>query len=83
MRTSSTAGPRFRNASSALLTAPCLLAALVTATSLAGCYRRVVGVKGDASSYDGKVYEPNLKPGEDNVVKGLFETRTVRPVEDP
>lgn len=61
----------------------CLLAALVASTSLTGCYRRVVGVKGDASSYDGKVYEPNLKPGEDNVVKGLFETRTVRPVEDP
>jgi hypothetical protein len=83
MRTSSPAGhpahrhPRHGQA----LT--CLFVALVAATSLAGCYRRVVGVKGDASSYDGKVYEPNLKPGEDNVVKGLFETRTVRPVEDP
>lgn len=48
-----------------------------------GCYRRVVGVKGDASSYDGKVYEPNLKEGEDNVVQSLFETRTVRPVQSP
>ncbi len=62
---------------------PWLLVAAVAATSLTGCYRRVVGVKGDASSYDGKVYEPNLKEGEDNVVEGLFQTRTVRPVESP
>lgn len=62
---------------------PWLLVAAIAATSLSGCYRRVVGVKGDASSYDGKVYEPNLKEGEDNVVEGLFQTRTVRPVESP
>lgn len=60
-----------------------LLAAAIAAGSLSGCYRRVVGVKGDASSYGGKVYEPNLKEGEDNVVEGLFQTRTVRPVESP
>ncbi|MGA1393229.1 MAG: hypothetical protein ACO38W_08750 [Phycisphaerales bacterium] len=83
MRTHLPAGSRHRRRPSSSILAFGLLAAVVASTTLAGCYRRVVGVKGDASSYDGKVYEPNLKPGEDNVVKGLFETRTVRPVEDP
>ena len=74
---------RHRPGSRSLATLPWLLVAAVAASSLGGCYRRVVCVKGDASSYDGKVYEPNLKDGEDNVVEGLFQTRTVRPVESP
>jgi hypothetical protein len=83
MRPPLSAGPRHRRRPAPSFLAFGVLAAVVVTIALTGCYRRVVGVKGDASSYDGKVYEPNLKPGEDNVVKGLFETRTVRPVEDP
>lgn len=42
-----------------------------------GCYRRVVGVSND-SGYEGKVYEPNLRDGEENVVEELFTTERSR-----
>ncbi len=64
-------------------TAACLVGLLTTFLVSAGCYRRVVGVSGDDGSYEGKVYEPNLKDGESNVVEDLFQTRTVRTVESP
>ncbi len=57
-----------------------LLGTLAAATLLAaGCYRRVVGVKGDG--YSGPVYEANLPEGQRNAVAELFETRSVRPVD--
>lgn len=57
-----------------------LLASLLAASSAAGgCYRRVVGVKGDG--YSGPVYEANLSDGERNAVVELFEVRSVRPVD--
>jgi hypothetical protein len=58
-----------------------LLIASLLAGSLAagGCYRRVVGVKGDG--YSGPVYEANLSEGERNAVVELFEVRSVRPAD--
>jgi len=54
-----------------------LIAALAaTLVGLSGCYKRVVGVKGDG--YQGPVYEANLPPGERNLVVELFETKTTR-----
>jgi hypothetical protein len=48
---------------------------------LSGCYKRVVGVKGDA--YQGPVYEANLAPGERNLVVELLEVRTTRTTSGP
>lgn len=57
-----------------------LLGVLAVASILAsGCYRRVVGVKGDG--YSGPVYEANLPEGQRNAVTELFEVRSVRPID--
>lgn len=57
-----------------------LVASLLAASFAAGgCYRRVVGVKGEG--YSGPVYEANLSEGERNAVVELFEVRSVRPVD--
>lgn len=55
------------------------IAALVVGLASSGCYRRVVGVKNDPA-YDGKVYEPNLKDGEENAMVELFTVERKTPV---
>lgn len=51
------------------------------AIGASGCYRRVVGVKNNPG-YEGKVYEPNLKDGEENAVVELFTIERTRPVDN-
>jgi hypothetical protein len=56
-----------------------LLAVAIVSVALPGCYRRVVGVKNNPG-YEGKVYEPNLKDGEENAMVELFTVERTRPV---
>ena len=58
-----------------------VLASTLLPLVLGGCYRRVVGVKNDPG-YEGKVYEPNLKEGEQNAMVELFTIERTRPVSD-
>ena len=44
---------------------------LISFGGLSGCYSHVVGVKGpNSTSYD--VYEPHMKPQEEEQIKGFF-----------
>jgi len=58
-----------------------VVASTLLPLALGGCYRRVVGVKNDPG-YEGKVYEPNLKEGEQNAMVELFTIERTRPVSD-